>query len=84
MAKNNNRMRTKKCTSPNCKRLGEELPLTDFHRRISNKDGLETRCKECIRKVNEKNAVRYNYQDKESAFESIFIGSEVKYYWLSD
>ena len=77
-------MKTKCCTNPNCKRAGEPLPLTDFHKRVSNNDGLETRCKECIRVVNERNAVRYNYQDKSSDFESIFIGDKPKYYWLSD
>ena len=71
----------KKCTSPTCKRLGQELPLEDFHKRVSNGDGLETRCKECIREVNKRNAVRYNYQDKSSDFESMLIGKP-KYYWL--
>ena len=73
---------SKKCTNPRCKRYGQELPLKDFHRRVSNKDGLETRCKECIRKVNEKNAILYTQQDKHSDFESILIGDTPKYYWL--
>ena len=75
---------SKKCTNPNCKRLGELLPLTDFHKRVSNGDGLETRCKECIRAINKKNAVMYSTQDKCSDFESILIGQKPKYYWLSD
>jgi len=73
----------KKCTNPRCKRAGQLLPLEDFHNRVSNKDGLETRCKECIREVNKRNKValasRYS-----TNWESIVIGDKPVYYFLND
>lgn len=70
----------KRCTNKSCKRAGELLPLKDFHRRVSNKDGLETRCKDCIRVVNKKNCLMR--VDKGLEFESMLIGDKPKYYWL--
>lgn len=45
---------TKICKNPNCKHNGEPQPLNNFHKRNSEKDGLNRYCKECI-KIERKN-----------------------------
>lgn len=38
---------SKPCSSPNCTRAGEILPVSEFHKDRSKHDGLSTQCKAC-------------------------------------
>lgn len=42
-------VKTKKCT-----RCGRELPVTEFYKKTDSPDGLQTWCKECLKKQQRK------------------------------
>lgn len=48
-----------------CKDCGKTLPLSNFRPKPSNKDGLETRCKDCRN-------IRYNKADPHRVFAKIY------------
>jgi len=49
-------MSTSGCPDKTCSKCGTAKPVTEFHRDASAKDGMQTRCKLCLKKAN---AARY-------------------------
>lgn len=53
--------RTKLCKDPDCERRGIRLPLDEFYKAHSTKDGHANKCKECARRIS---GARYTPKDR--------------------
>lgn len=62
-----------------CHKCGRELPLSEFHKKSSAKDGLQPLCKECSNKMASECAKRSREKKKLQAKENERIEFEKKY-----
>lgn len=62
-----------------CHKCGRELPLSEFHKKSSAKDGLQSCCKECSNKMASECAKRSREKKKAQKIENERIEFEKKY-----
>lgn len=62
-----------------CRKCGRELPLSEFHKKYSSKDGLQSFCKECSNKAASEHAKRSTEKKKAKKIEDARIEFEKKY-----
>lgn len=67
-----------------CHKCGRELPLSEFHKKSSAKDGLQPSCKECSNKMASECAKRSREKKKAQAKENERIEFEKKYKIYTD
>jgi hypothetical protein len=62
-----------------CRKCGRELPLSEFHKKSSAKDGLQPFCKECSNKMASECAKRSREKKKAQKIENERVEFEKKY-----
>ena len=67
-----------------CHKCGRELPLSEFHKKSSAKDGLQPLCKECSNKIASECAKRSREKKKAQKIENERIEFEKKYKIYTD
>lgn len=55
-----------------CVKCGRTLPVSDFDSHTSNKDGLQSYCKECVREYN-----RERYRSSKSKLIKVYSNAEL-------
>lgn len=67
-----------------CRKCGQELPISEFSRKASSKDGLQCYCKKCNSKVTTEYARKRRERKKAEAKENERIEFEKKYKIYTD